>query len=461
MGQRGSSVGYYLNDDKLVTFVGAINEWTLYGTGTAFHPLHIHVNHFQVVSWTSAFDAGEENYYRVGQWRDTIPPVADKLTIRFMAADFVGETIMHCHFQRHEDLGMMDSYLVTDKATYDSVYTKAPTVAPTTAAPTSSAPTPAPTTAAPTSSAPTPAPTTVSPTLAPSTVQPTTSSPTMKPTSSAPSLAPSTSSTTTSSPTASPTTANPTVAPTSSAPTTAAPSRDRDEKEEDHVALDDALDDDAVNTCFAASTTIQLEGGDEKQISEIRVGDRVLVYNPASEAFLYEDVVFVPHEPENAVDLLHVRLVTAKRSLLLTVEHLVMRALCETSASPLPADFSLVPARTIAHATVAAATADGQGGGWCLLTVDGVEPIQEAHVQQGKGVFMIVTAEWSGLIVADGVVASSFGTNHIAANLYYHIHRLLYAYVLPTWVVEHSYSRTISMASTAIAVFHSKSIWMR
>ena len=63
-----------------------------------------------------------------GQWRDTVPPVAEKLTFRFTAADFKGETILHCHFLRHEDLGMMDSYLVTD---YESYVQTAPTVEPT------------------------------------------------------------------------------------------------------------------------------------------------------------------------------------------------------------------------------------------------------------------------------------------------------------------------------------------
>lgn len=57
-------------------------------------------------------------FARRGQWRDTIPPIADVLTFRFPAADFVGETMLHCHFLRHEDLGMMDSYLVTDYASY-------------------------------------------------------------------------------------------------------------------------------------------------------------------------------------------------------------------------------------------------------------------------------------------------------------------------------------------------------
>jgi hypothetical protein len=135
-GSRGENYNNYKSAGKLVTYVGAVNEWTLYGLGSAFHPLHVHVNHMQIVS-TSAEASGSDAYYRVGQWRDTIPPVANHVKLRFRAADFPGETVLHCHFQRHEDLGMMDTYLVMNESHYKTVYTPYPT----------SSPTPTPTTA--------------------------------------------------------------------------------------------------------------------------------------------------------------------------------------------------------------------------------------------------------------------------------------------------------------------------
>jgi hypothetical protein len=60
-----------------------------------------------------------------------VPPIADVLTFRFHAADFVGETMLHCHFVRHEDLGMMDSYLVTDYESYLAAQPADPTLEPT------------------------------------------------------------------------------------------------------------------------------------------------------------------------------------------------------------------------------------------------------------------------------------------------------------------------------------------
>jgi hypothetical protein len=119
----------YVANNKLVTFAGAVNEWTLYGLGSAYHPLHVHVNHMQVQGTDAASAAAADPFYRAGQWRDTLPPVADMLTFRFVAADFTGETVLHCHFQRHEDLGMMDTYLVMDKDEYLAYFV--PTTAPT------------------------------------------------------------------------------------------------------------------------------------------------------------------------------------------------------------------------------------------------------------------------------------------------------------------------------------------
>jgi FtsP/CotA-like multicopper oxidase with cupredoxin domain len=118
-GKRGVDPLKYDEAQRLITFNGAVNEWVLYGLGSAYHPLHVHVNHMQIISWNSSGEDGASHYYRKGQWRDTIPPIADQERFRFRAADYEGETVMHCHFQRHEDLGMMDTYLVMNQTAYD------------------------------------------------------------------------------------------------------------------------------------------------------------------------------------------------------------------------------------------------------------------------------------------------------------------------------------------------------
>lgn len=136
-GERGLNPAAYIPDGKLVTYVGAINEWKIYGVGSAKHPLHIHLNHVQIISYSSSGNTTDD-FYKIGQWRDVIPPVADELVVRFTVSKYTGEAMLHCHFQRHEDLGMMDSYLIVSKEDYDKkVYTSPYETSATTYSPTS------------------------------------------------------------------------------------------------------------------------------------------------------------------------------------------------------------------------------------------------------------------------------------------------------------------------------------
>ncbi|XP_078585851.1 multicopper oxidase CueO-like [Branchiostoma floridae x Branchiostoma japonicum] len=153
----------YLNREKMKTGdyfrykfrTGTVQEWYLVNSDpSSGHPYHVHVNHFQVVaynqyngpvaSFAPAYydqqgflcdqqledfdpleapevipvnltflghetrDRGMAGYVPIGQWRDTImvPPLAS-ITIRFMADEYPGTCVIHCHFLNHEDVGMM------------------------------------------------------------------------------------------------------------------------------------------------------------------------------------------------------------------------------------------------------------------------------------------------------------------------------------------------------------------
>ena len=97
-------------------------EWTLTNNSGIAHPFHIHTNPFQVVSektWTKQGDGfvkADINYRPPYIWRDTlaIPTVgADAASekgealIRYVAREFTGEFVNHCHILGHEDRGMM------------------------------------------------------------------------------------------------------------------------------------------------------------------------------------------------------------------------------------------------------------------------------------------------------------------------------------------------------------------
>ena len=59
------------------------------------------------------------------------------------------------------------------------------------------------------------------------------------------------------------------------------------------------------------------------------------------------------------------------------------------------------------------------------MTMSGEERISTVETVQGEGVYTIVTKE--EYIVVNGIIASPFGVNHMMANLYYNMHRFLYA----------------------------------
>lgn len=94
--------------------VGTIEEWTVQNEDVFKHPIHIHVNPFQVI---------EIDGRKVERpiWWDTfmLPPkhVVDgqevpgriKIRMRFRS-DISGKTVFHCHFLPHEDNGMMSVF---------------------------------------------------------------------------------------------------------------------------------------------------------------------------------------------------------------------------------------------------------------------------------------------------------------------------------------------------------------
>ena len=81
--------------------LGALEEWRLINTSPDWHPFHIHVNDFQVISVNGEpFDAWS--------WEDTFPiPAFGEVVIRSRFLDFTGKYVYHCHILDHEDKGMM------------------------------------------------------------------------------------------------------------------------------------------------------------------------------------------------------------------------------------------------------------------------------------------------------------------------------------------------------------------
>ncbi len=96
-----------LRTDQVVQ-LGAVEEWTIFNTSTGYHPFHIHINPFQIVSVN-----GERMTDTV--WADTVLlPPQGQVVIRSRFKDFTGPYVLHCHILLHECVGMMQVVNVVD-----------------------------------------------------------------------------------------------------------------------------------------------------------------------------------------------------------------------------------------------------------------------------------------------------------------------------------------------------------
>ena len=110
--------------------LNSVNTWTV--AGVQGHPLHLHVNPMQIVSFDGATRKFQERSHGelpqasraplqcdnefgmvcVGDWVDTLMlPNGDGHTaraiVRWSATDFVGNVVLHCHYLPHEDQGCL------------------------------------------------------------------------------------------------------------------------------------------------------------------------------------------------------------------------------------------------------------------------------------------------------------------------------------------------------------------
>ena len=116
-------------------------------------------------------------------------------------------------------------------------------------------------------------------------------------------------------------------------------------------------------------------------------------------------VIYVPHGA-NKDRTTFVQLTTESgRDVKVTPNHILPAGACGTSLPLIYASAVLV--------------------GNCVQTVFGQEKVSTVDQVQGEGVYTIVTNE--EFIVVNGIIASPFGANHMLANLYYNVHRFIYA----------------------------------
>lgn len=101
--------------DQLVD-AGTVEEWTLVNDSEqAFqHPIHVHVNPFQVVD-VRGIPRGDTSWQTDPTiWWDTfrLPPKGSFTFRTFFRPDVTGRTVFHCHVLQHEDHSMMGTLFI-------------------------------------------------------------------------------------------------------------------------------------------------------------------------------------------------------------------------------------------------------------------------------------------------------------------------------------------------------------
>jgi len=90
---------------------GHVQQWELTLLSRS-HPLHIHVNHFQLMD-----DFPDETgFTKAGDWVDTVRPRQDfPVVFRFRPSTFLGRVPLHCHNHDHSDEGAMaQAWIIND-----------------------------------------------------------------------------------------------------------------------------------------------------------------------------------------------------------------------------------------------------------------------------------------------------------------------------------------------------------
>lgn len=174
-------------------------------------------------------------------------------------------------------------------------------------------------------------------------------------------------------------------------------------KSEWTCSKDDDGDDDV---CFAGSETVLLQSGAAKALRDVTVGDAVQVVG-SDGSLSFSEVVFLPHGANTQRAAFTEIQMASGKSLRATPTHLVMAGECGADAFELTA---------MQYVTA----------GRCVQTTAGEDEVTGSGVVVDHGVYTVVTKESSGLVVVNGVHASSFGGNHWLVNQYYNLHRAVY-----------------------------------
>ena len=177
------------------------------------------------------------------------------------------------------------------------------------------------------------------------------------------------------------------------------------------------------SSCFAGSEVVELISGEMRAMSEIKIGDTIAVATMDGQRAGFSPVVTIPHAKNKQEAEFVVLRTTTGRDIKMTADHLLMGGSCAKK-------MVLVQAGSLKMND-------------CILAVSGSEELVSVSRIVSRGIYTVVT-QYDGLLIVNGIVSSPFATNHLAANSFYNIVRLV-SNVLPSMMKTLFASKVIEL----------------
>jgi blue copper oxidase len=105
---------YDMNRIDEIILKDELEEWKFINTTNNFHPMHVHGVLFQVHSRNGSTNLAPNDK----GWKDTVlvfPNETVSVLVKFI--DYSGIYVLHCHNLEHEDMGMMQNFLIDEAPT--------------------------------------------------------------------------------------------------------------------------------------------------------------------------------------------------------------------------------------------------------------------------------------------------------------------------------------------------------
>ena len=167
-----------------------------------------------------------------------------------------------------------------------------------------------------------------------------------------------------------------------------------------------------------------MASGERKALSEVRVGDKLLVYSDEAKSIVFSDIVVVPHASKTWKVEFVLLVTSAGDRLRLTPDHLIVAGDCGTLANS-SSHKSGVP-------TLPLISANKVFPGLCVLTLSGVQSVQSVSRVVSEGAYTALPQD-AGLLVVNNIVVSPHAKNHLVAAWFYSTHCLVYS-IAPQWL---------------------------